>query len=181
MGWWLSGLFILRGDTSLAEGGLGYYSMNLLAFVAPMGWSAVLPELAVAGPGQEGEGFQYLGAGILALVALVAVLAAWPRRDAQSAEPRLWSPALLAACIAMALFALSPTVTLGSRVLADFNGPWTGPLAVLRSSGRFAWPLAYVAGHFVGRDLGSTAAGTRLSGGARHGRDRPAGRSARRA
>ena len=144
LGWWLSGLFILRGDTSFAEGGLGYYSMNLLAFVAPTGWSAVLPELAVAGPGQEGEGFQYLGAGILALVALVAVLAAWPRRDAQSAEPRLWSPALLAACIVMALFALSPTVTAGSQVVADFNGPWAGPLAVLRSSGRFAWPLAYV-------------------------------------
>ena len=49
-GWWLSGLFILSGETALTEGGLGYYSTNLLAFVAPMGWSAVLPELPVAGP-----------------------------------------------------------------------------------------------------------------------------------
>ena len=44
----------------------------------------------------------------------------------------------------MALFALSPTVTAGSRVLVDLDGPWSAPLAVFRSSGRFAWPLAYV-------------------------------------
>ncbi len=56
----------------------------------------------------------------------------------------MWSPLLLVACVVMALFALSPTVTAGSRVLVDLDGPWSGPLAVFRSSGRFAWPLAYV-------------------------------------
>ena len=143
-GWWLSGLFILSGETALTEGGLGYYSTNLLAFVAPMGWSAVLPELPVAGPGQQAEGFHYLGAGVLAVVVLAASLAAIRRTRSRSTESRLWSPTLLTACVAMALFSLSPTVTLGSRVLLDLNGPWSAPLAVFRSSGRFAWPLAYV-------------------------------------
>jgi hypothetical protein len=144
LGWWLSGMFILSGESSLTEGGLGYYSMNLLALVAPMGWSAVLPELPVAGPGQEAEGFHYLGAGVLALLAVAATTAMIARRQPPAAETRLWSPVLVAAGVAMALFAVSPTVTVGSRVLVDLNGPWSAPLSVFRSSGRFAWPLAYL-------------------------------------
>jgi hypothetical protein len=46
--------------------------------------------------------------------------------------------------LAMTAFAISPVVTLGSSVLVDLSGPWTGPLAMFRSSGRFAWPLAYL-------------------------------------
>ena len=144
LGWWLSGLFILGGETSLTEGGLGYYSINLLAFVAPMGWSTLLPELPVAGPGQEYQGFQYLGAGVLAVVAVATGLGAMRSSQSRSADAPMWSPLLLVACVVMTLFALSPTVTAGSRVVVDLDGPWSGPLAVFRSSGRFAWPLAYV-------------------------------------
>jgi hypothetical protein len=144
LGWWLSGMFILGGESSFTEGGLGYYSMNLLAWVAPMGWSAVLPELSVAGPGQEAEGFHYLGAGVLAMLVLAAALAVIGWRRPRTAEARLWTPLLVAMCVAMAVFALSPTVTLGSRVLVDLNGAWSAPLSVFRSSGRFAWPLAYL-------------------------------------
>jgi hypothetical protein len=45
----------------------------------------------------------------------------------------------------MTLFALSPVVTFGSRVLVDVNGPWAAPLAMFRSSGRFVWPFTYLA------------------------------------
>ena len=56
----------------------------------------------------------------------------------------MWSPILVVACVAMTVFALSPTVTFGSRVLVDLNVSWSAPLAVFRSSGRFAWPLTYL-------------------------------------
>ena len=144
VGWWLSGLFILGGGDTFTEGGLGYFSMNLLAFVTPLGWSRFLPAVPVAGPGQEGEGFLYLGAGVLALVVLAVSLAVAARRSHRPAVPRIWPPLVVAATVVMAIFALSPVVTLGSRVILDLSGPWAAPLATFRSSGRFAWPLAYV-------------------------------------
>ena len=144
-GWWLSGLFVLQGEGSLARGGLGYYSMNLLAPISPFGWSAVLPELPIAGDGQAYEGFQYLGLGVLLLVAAAGVIA-WRRRrpvTAVAAAP-LWTPAMVGVCLLMTAFALSPKVTFGRFVLVDLSGPWSAPLAAFRSSGRFFWPLAYL-------------------------------------
>lgn len=148
-GFWLSGLFVLQGAGSLASGGLGYYSMNLLAPISPFGWSAVLPELPIAGDGQAYEGFQYLGLGNLLLLAGAVLLARRTRRHGRVTrdEPiaaRLWTPAMVAMCLLMAAFAVSPTITAGRWVLADLNGPWSAPLATFRSSGRFFWPLAYL-------------------------------------
>ena len=144
LGWWLSGLFVLGGGDTFTEGGLGYFSMNLLALITPQGWSRFLPAVPVAGPGQEGEGFTYLGAGVLALVVLAVGLAVAARRSHRPAPPRVWPPLVGAAAVAMAIFALSPVVTFGSRVLLDLNGPWAAPLATFRSSGRFVWPLVYL-------------------------------------
>jgi len=148
-GFWLSGLFVLQGAGSLASGGLGYYSMNLLAPISPLGWSAVLPELPIASDGQAYEGFQYLGLGNLLLIAGAVLLARRTRRDGRATrdEPiatRLWTPAMVAMCLLMAAFAVSPTITAGRWVLADLNGAWSAPLATFRSSGRFFWPLAYL-------------------------------------
>lgn len=145
-GWWVSGLFLLGGERSLAAGGLGYYSMNLLAFISPGDWSMFLPPLPIAGDGQAYEGFQYLGLGILALLAIGLGLRAISRRpaDTRSQPAPLWSPWLIAACLAMTAFAVSPVVTLGSRTIVNLDGPWTAPLALFRSSGRFVWPLVYL-------------------------------------
>ncbi|MEZ5289482.1 MAG: DUF6311 domain-containing protein [Vicinamibacterales bacterium] len=143
-GWWLSGLFILGGDRSLSEGGLGYFSMNLLSFVNPSGWSRWMPDLPFASPGQTYEGFHYLGLGVLALAVVAVVLAVATRGRGDGPAASTPSPLVLGVCLAMAAFALSPTVTLGSRVIVDLNGPWSAPLAMFRSSGRFVWPLTYV-------------------------------------
>lgn len=142
-GWWLSGLFVLGGERSLAEGGLGYFSMNLLSFIAPGGWSAVLPEIPLASQGQAFEGFHYLGLGVLALVVTAAGVHL-RYRASQEVGGRIWPPPVVAMAVTMTLFALSPTVTFGSRTLVDLNGPWSAPLAVFRSSGRFVWPLTYL-------------------------------------
>ncbi len=144
-GWWISGLFLLSGGSSLAAGGLGYYSMNLLALVSPGDWSSFLPALPIASDGQAYEGFQYLGLGILLVLATALVFAARGRAArAPDADTRLWSPWLIAVCLVLTAFAVSPVVTLGSRTLLNLDGPWTAPLALFRSSGRFVWPLVYV-------------------------------------
>lgn len=143
-GWWLSGLFVLSGEGSLAAGGLGYYSMNLLAPITPGGWSRVLPELPVAGDGQTYEGFHYLGLGVLALLMVASVLSARARLAGAAAAPAGLGPAVRTVAVLMTAFALSPTVTLGRAVLADLNGPIFAPLAAFRSSGRFFWPLTYI-------------------------------------
>ena len=144
-GWWISGLFLLSGGSSLTAGGLGYYSMNLLALISPGDWSSFLPALPIASDGQAYEGFQYLGLGILLVLASALVLAAPGRAmEAPASEPRLWSPWLIAACLVMTAFAVSPVVTLGSRTILNLDGSWTAPLALFRSSGRFVWPLVYL-------------------------------------
>ncbi|MEP7119101.1 MAG: DUF6311 domain-containing protein, partial [Acidobacteriota bacterium] len=146
-GWWLSGLFVLQGEGSLASGGLGYYSMNLLGPVSPFGWSRVLPDLPIAGEGQAYEGFQYLGLGNLLMIAAAAWLAGRRRvSDAGAVSGAvLWTPAMVGMCLLMTAFAVSPTITFGRHVLVDLSGPWSAPLAAFRSSGRFFWPLAYLA------------------------------------
>jgi hypothetical protein len=143
-GWWLSGLFVLSGEGSLAAGGLGYFSMNLLAPITPEGWSRVLPELPVAGAGQTYEGFHYLGLGVIALLAVAAVLAGRARMTGAAAAPGGVGPAVRIVALLMTLFAISPTVTMGRAVLVDLNGPLFAPLAAFRSSGRFVWPLTYI-------------------------------------
>ena len=140
-GWWTSGLFLLSGGGSLAAGGLGYYSMNLLSFVSPEEWSAVLPRLPWATTGQPYEGFQYLGLGLLLLLALAIALRLTTRSHRGT---RVVSPGVLVTCLVMTAFAVSPVVTFGGRVLVNLDGPWAAPFALFRSSGRFAWPLVYL-------------------------------------
>lgn len=145
VGWWLSGMFILGGGAgAFTEGGLGYYSMNLIAYVNPLGWSSLLPSLPLAGAGQEAESFHYLGAGTLALV--TAAIGMWLSGRVRGGPPpvRVWPPLVVVAAAALAVFALSPVVTLGPWVLVDANGAWAAPLATFRASGRFGWPLGYL-------------------------------------
>lgn len=141
LGWWVSGLFNLTEGGALAAEGLGVFSMNLLAFINPAGWSRVLPSWPIAGVGQEVEGFHYLGLGVLALVATAVALRL---RGARDAPAPLWSRPLIVVCLVMTAFAISPRVTLGAEVIADLTGAWSAPLALFRSSGRFVWPLTYL-------------------------------------
>lgn len=141
MAWWTAGLFSVSGAGSMATEGLGYYSMNLLAPVSPTGWSAFLPDVPRATPGQDFEGFHYLGLGTL----LALGLALWLRRRApRSVGGTGLAPALWLVALALGVFALSPRVTAGSFVLVDASGPWTAGLAVFRATGRFFWPLGYL-------------------------------------
>jgi hypothetical protein len=137
-GWWCAGLLSLSGTDDLTSTGIDQYSMNLLGPIAPAGWSSLLPELPLASDLQKFEGFQYLGAGILALTAIaVALIARRPLVNWKAAIP------LLLVAIVGAVYSLSPRVTLGAAVIADYWTPAMAPLGMFRATGRFFWPATY--------------------------------------
>jgi hypothetical protein len=137
-GWWLSGLLSLPGSTDLASTGLDTYSMNLLGPIAPVGWSGIMPEVPLASQTQEFEGFQYLGLGLLLLIAGALVAGRW-RADLRVAA---MLPLVLVVA-AFGIYALSPRITLGTRVVIDVLTPAMERFAVFRATGRFFWPAAY--------------------------------------
>jgi hypothetical protein len=138
--WWACG-YLLLAPTDVGAQGVRYFSMNLLAPVMPMGTSAFLPEIARATAGQY-EGFNYFGLGLLLLLACAAALTLWKRPDRESL--RATAP-LAGASVALAVFALSPTITFGDRIVLEVpDGLWQA-LSAFRSTGRFGWPLHYLA------------------------------------
>ena len=125
------------GPAEMGSPNFGAYSANLLALVNPMDYSRLLPPIDV--PTEQWEGFAYLGAGGLALVALAAgvVVLRRPSTGGRQAWP------VLAATLLMAAYAVSSVVTVGSREVLRVD--WLTPAVTpFRSSGRFIWSLHYL-------------------------------------
>jgi uncharacterized protein DUF6311 len=136
-GWWAAGLFTLPAS-ALAREGITTFSMNILAPVSPNRWSAFLPEQRIGAGGQGFEGFQYLGAGVIALAVLAAVVAIRGGRERRIQ----WATPLVAIVGLLAVFSLSPKVTMGGHILVDYTMPWMERLGLFRVTGRFFWPAA---------------------------------------
>ncbi|HEX4568125.1 MAG TPA: DUF6311 domain-containing protein, partial [Vicinamibacterales bacterium] len=121
--------------------GYGRFSMNLDAPLNPLLPGSLLPVLPLAFE-QQYEGYNYLGLGLIALLALG--IARRPQSIRQFARRR-WIPLVALSLVCTAL-ALSTTVTLGSATL--FEIPLTPRLLSivegLRASGRFFWPVYYL-------------------------------------
>jgi hypothetical protein len=139
-GWWLGGFISVSNAADLSAGGLGLYSMNLLSPITPRGWSTMLPDVPVAHELQAYEGFQYLGAGMLLLLAVaLSVLLAHRRLVAW----RVAAPVTVV-CLICALYAVSPRMTLGAATVIDVTNPLLDRLAFFRATGRFFWPMTYL-------------------------------------
>lgn len=129
------------------SGGFGIWSLNLLSPVYPQ-HSGLFPNSpGVDATGGQYEGFSYLGAGVLFLLAATAIrLASSPRSRAAAclAARRHWI--LIAACAALTLFAASNRIFVGDWALVDIPLPWrvTAMLGAFRSSGRYFWPVSLV-------------------------------------
>ena len=137
------------GARQSAAGGFGVYASELLAWINPQDplTSRYLPAMPVSQGAYEG--FQYLGLGVICLVLLglgLQARRAW-RRTPRSAEERRFDGVeyLAPVLVTYWAFALSDKVHIGSHLLIDLRyGPWLGPIpAMLRSSGRFMWPVSY--------------------------------------
>lgn len=125
-------------------GGFGLASMNLLSPVYPAFsflMQDVLPGLdkPLDATGFQYEGYQYLGAGLLLLLATTSMLTL----RSQWADLLRRHAGLVLICLALTLFALSSSIYLGQKLLVS-TGNVPAILHHLRASGRFFWPVAYV-------------------------------------
>lgn len=137
--------FIIHGGYGYTASGYGYFSMNVLSPVDPQIYgSSFLHKLPHATAGQY-EGYNYLGAGVIALAAVVLalLLARWEKWKL----PALSSTVPLGVCCAaLTLMALSTNVSVGSKVLFKSHAalklvPY---LAALRATGRLFWLCNYL-------------------------------------
>ena len=162
----------LPGHHAAQDGGFGVYSMNLLAPITGSRFFALTHP--TVSEGQAVEGFNYLGLGVMLLLAWLwrqgrtVAPTAGPSADDAAASagsgkaPVLARPGALWLLLGLlTLYALSNQITFGpvqiaSWVVPDFAAVVTGSL---RASGRFFWPVLYVATIF-----GVIAAARRLDG-----------------
>lgn len=138
--WWVAGNLHDLSTDRTSVGGFGIYSLNLTAPFNPMERAFLLPSYPV-GIGQY-EGFAYLGAGWLLLVAAAAACV-W--RDQPRA--RLHRHRGLAVVLAATgIFALSNIVVWKQTVVLQYLllPVFESVTGTFRSSGRFVWPILYV-------------------------------------
>ncbi len=125
-----------------SPGGFGDFSMNLASPFWPLG-SSILPGVSgrpVDATGDEFEGYQYLGAGLLVLI--VFVLARRGSRALVIHAILRGSPGLALCCAALTLLALSNRIYLFHVPVLLVRLP-ADALNQVRASGRFFWPAAY--------------------------------------
>lgn len=126
--------------------GLGVYSFNLNGFFNPQGWSNIYKDLTLCGTGQY-EGFAYLGAGCIILM-IFAIISFVSNINLLTYLKNNWKVliSLFTVLIISVVVALSPTVTLNSRVIVALKLPhivfviWS----VFRASGRVVWTVNYI-------------------------------------
>ncbi len=131
----VAALMALAGFFGAGAGdrGFGRFSMNLLSPVVPQ-LSGVFGGAMLDATGGQYEGFNYLGVGVLVVVAL-----AWHR-------PPRWMFSLLVVLAGLTLLALSSRIYAGPVLLLDLGlKPWEDVFGAVRASGRLFWPVGYVA------------------------------------
>lgn len=150
LGMWQGGYFSAAG---IAGGHSEYYSMNLAAPFMPtpgivemhpvpkeVPVSSFLPLHPHFAWGQY-EGFNYLGLGVILLL-LPGPYQLWHGYDRKALRPLF---PLAGVCLLLALYAISPRVTLWDKLLFEIPLPhFVRELSqVFRSTGRLFWPAYY--------------------------------------
>ena len=142
--WLLGGL--KGGIKGKGAGEVGEFSANLNCLINPLEYSRFFPALPIHGNGQY-EGFAWLGPGIILLLAFALILAAAGRNEVRSRilDNRRKALAFATAAVLSFLFALSPLVTLGNRLLFTIPLPHAVNklLVTFRSTGRMVWLCYY--------------------------------------
>lgn len=142
----LLGGFVATGS-SYELGGLGAFSMNLNSLFNPFNQSAILKELPLYTDAQ-GEGFGYLGAGVIVLgiAVLVSLIFEIDRVKSLVKSNKRIIGGLLCTGVMITIIACQTEVTFGARLLYKFSLPaileklW----GIFRASGRMVMVLDYV-------------------------------------
>ena len=121
--------------------GFGTYSLNLNAFINPLGWSSFLPGLSYR-LGQGLESFTYLGLGIMMLLCYGIIHSIiWPPKIGHIK----YALPFVVMILIFYIFAISPRVTWGNTLVFKYYLP--EPLLKIantfKGSGRFGWPVFY--------------------------------------
>lgn len=135
-----------RSGMKTGNGGLGEFSMNLNGFINPQGASAMFQTLPLYGD-KQGEGFAYLGAGCIA-AGLLSIVSLLSSPNLKRILKNNWKRgvSLLVIWLTSLLVALSPSITLGDKLLIQLNLPEfiTDLWSIFRASGRIVWVACYV-------------------------------------
>lgn len=148
---WIVGAFT-GGPVNRTAEGFGDFSADLTTLFNSIGISRWVPAIPVRP--RQGEGFGYLGLGVLILAA-VAVAGAI-RGGRSTGRAFLYASPLIVVCVAEAFYALSPRISWAGQPVAEWRAPFDllGPLpSMFRTSGRFIWPLHWIIA--VGAVLGT--------------------------
>ncbi|STR45294.1 DUF6311 domain-containing protein [Iodobacter fluviatilis] len=140
-----SGYFCITGG--LSGTGQIYYSANLLSVIDSKNWG-LLHKLPSAWP-EQNDAMNYMGTGALfiyinLILNRLARLIKPTQNQSESADIQWWP--LATACSLLALYALSPLITLGSYHLIEIKMPAaiSALTGIFRAVGRFTWPLSYL-------------------------------------
>jgi hypothetical protein len=128
------------GGKPAGGGGFGIFSMNLYSPFVPQMSSLFNRHEIIDSTGGQSDGFNYVGAGLLALFALTLF---WARHNLMAELRKYWSLPLL--CVGLTLFALSTKAYAGSHLLVDYSHVRIALFDQFRCSGRFFWPVTYIA------------------------------------
>ena len=135
---WLIGYF---GEPGSTTGGFGDYSADLLTLFNPQGGSRLLPSTPIQAAQWEGFAFPGIGGWLLMIVAAIWI-ARRPEIHWQHRGVIVWMAVILA------FYALSSHIRLGGEIVAHTRSFWRlfEPVpSFFRASGRFIWPLHYLA------------------------------------
>jgi hypothetical protein len=137
------------GSGLVSTDSYGNFSLSLDALWNPANpsYTALLPSSRPPGDGSAAfEGFQYLGAGLLALIVVSVILLARRGGDEEQRAMLARVAWLVPALVVLTLLAIGPVmrwggvatsgVTLSPAILATLD--------LVRASGRLFWPAAYV-------------------------------------
>lgn len=138
---WASGVLVISNFDLGLGGPYGNFQTNLLAFINPAGWSYLLRDLPMTQ--QQWEGANYLGLGMIGLVAIALALGL-PGFWRRLVQPR-FLPLLLVA-LGMVLFSISTVIAIGELTLPPIPLPEAVMkfFNIFRSSGRMFWPVGYL-------------------------------------
>jgi len=138
---WQAGYFSVNTGSG-AAGGYGTFRLNFLAPFDPRGWSYVLPTIPMQI--DFGNGFNYFGLGVL----IAVLFAIFAKVNKHASLPSLFASRdhlfLYICFIALCLFAISNTISIGLwKYTFPLPDVFMGFASLLRASGRMFWPVFY--------------------------------------
>ena len=132
--------FFISGGKGYGSEGYRYFSMNLLSPIDSIGLGWIIRTKLPYSTGGQYEGYNYLGAGIILLTALVVSYLVYRRGQLKLLDKR-WAVPLFLCCLVLTLMAFSTRISFGSHTVIDLDPheKLTRFLAPLRASGRLFW------------------------------------------